>query len=179
MAIMSFSGESKKFAQAVRKASAPLLTGVLLFNSGNILETISDTNFDRHIAPEPFDFPSHIGNFREASMATTGAYVMIGIFTLLRPLIEGPPEVLKRNAKVTAVAAFAVSTAVQVIGEKYGITNSIHAINTPDPLDAAYGVGWSAITAVAAYGGFAHATRPHDSDTSPTQVPRLETKDTI
>jgi len=72
-----------------------------------------------------------------------------------------------------------VSTAVEIIGEKYGITNSIHAINTPDPLDAAYGVGWSAITAVAAYGGFAHATRSHDSDISPTQVPGPEIEDTI
>ena len=124
-----------------------ILKASLCFQSGQILEAISDTTFERGKLPEPFDFPSHIGNTREAAMATVGAYARIVILTLTIPLVDRSRELFQRRAKSTALAAFAVSAAMQVAGEKYGLTNSFIS-NTPDALDAAYGIGWSAVTAL-------------------------------
>lgn len=125
--------------------------GVLLIKSGEILEAISDSNFERGTLPEPFDLPNHVGNFREASIATVFAYVMIGICACARPMLEGSREMFKRNARRAAVGAFAVSSAVQVLGEKFAFYNSLGGSNIGDPIDAAYGIAWSAVTAVAAH----------------------------
>jgi len=148
---MSFRSELKASKEIFAPAFRPMMLGAILFQSGNILETISDISFKRGSFPEPFDFPSHIGNFREAAMGTVGAYAMVGIFTMFPALIDSSRELFKRRAKQTAVAAFAISSAIQVAGEKFELTNSVFTPNTGDVLDAAYGVGWSAVIAVGAY----------------------------
>lgn len=56
-----------------------------------------------------------------------------------------------KRARIAAVGAFVASSAVQVVGETFGLTNSLVEANTPDMLDAAYGVGWSAVVAAVAY----------------------------
>ena len=129
----------------------PLMAASLIFHSGAILELISDQNFKRGVLPEPFDFPSHIGNTREAAMGTVAAYAMIGITTCLVPLFDKSRELFKRNVKRAAVGAFAVSSAIQVAGEKLQLTNDPLAHNTGDMLDAAYGIGWSGVVAAGAY----------------------------
>jgi hypothetical protein len=148
---MSLSSEFEGLKQSVGPAMRPIVKGTLLFFSGDILETMSDIYFKRNVLPEPFDLPDHIGNFREASMGTVAACAMIGILTCAVPLIDRSRELFKRNAKRAAVGAFAVSSAVQVIGEEFAVTNSLSERNFGDPVDAAYGIAWSAVTAVAAY----------------------------
>ncbi len=148
---MSIRSEFENFKEVLKPPLKPLLYGILLFQSGNILEAISDSTLQRNSFPEPFDIASHIGNFREAAMTTAGAYAMIGIVTLTAPLIDKSRELIRCKSKQTAIAAFAVSSAVQVLGEKFEITNSLYAPNTGDPLDAAYGIAWSAAIAVGAY----------------------------
>lgn len=123
----------------------PAVTGLVF--SGEFLELISDTRFDREILPEPFDFPSHVGNFREAAIATVGAFALFG----MRKLVDKPREVFMRNARRVAVSAFLASSAIQVTGEQMGLTNDPLYHNTGDPLDAAYGVAWSAVVAVGMY----------------------------
>lgn len=147
---MSFGKEVREAKHLLRPVIKPVLKVGLLFQSGAILEAISDTYFKRTILPEPFDFPSHIGNFREAAMATVAAYAMTGIVTLITPLIDKSHEIFRRNAQRAAVGAFAASSAIQVIGEKYNLTNGL-VHNTGDALDAAYGIGWSAVVALGAY----------------------------
>jgi hypothetical protein len=148
---MSLSSEFKGLKRDVGPAMRPIIKGVLLFFSGDILETISDIYLKRDFLPEPFDLPDHIGNFREASMGTVAACAMIGILACAEPLIDRSREAFRRNARRAAVGAFAVSSAIQVMGEQFAITNSLTERNFGDPIDAAYGIGWSAITAVAAY----------------------------
>ena len=131
------------------------MKGSLLFHSGNFLEAISDTKFERGGYPEPFDFPNHIGNFREAAMVTTAAYAMIGLKSVLEASVEWTActiEDLKRSAKKIAVGAFVASSSVQIVGESTGISNGVFETNTPDALDAAYGIGWSGVVALTAYG---------------------------
>lgn len=140
--------EQKEFLkEALGPYMAPMIKAAILFQSGNILEVLSESTLKRQSLPEPFDVAAHVGNFREGAMATVAAFGMIGIAAF----VEKPREVFKRNARRAAVAAFAVSSAVQVVGEKFELTNSALAPNTGDPLDAAYGIGWSAVVAVGAY----------------------------
>lgn len=143
--------ELKETGAYLKPFMKPLVAASLIFHSGAILELISDQNFKRGVLPEPFDIPSHIGNTREAAMGTVAAYAMIGITTCLIPLFDKSRELFKRNVKRAAVGAFAVSSAIQVAGEKFQLTNDPFAHNTGDMLDAAYGIGWSGVVAVGAY----------------------------
>jgi hypothetical protein len=149
---MSVKNELSELKRVLGPAMGPMIKGALLFQSGDILEVLSEIHLERGAFPEPFDVASHIGNSREGAMMTMAAYAGIGIFTLWQPmLIDRSPEVIKKRAKWAAVGAFAISTAVQLVAEKFGITNSLVEHNTADMLDAAYGIGWSAAVALGAH----------------------------
>lgn len=122
-----------------------------LVKSGYILEFLSDSYLKRDSLPEPFDIADHIGNFKEASLVTSAACGLIGMFACLNARLDGSAEQFKKRARLTAVGALVASTVVQVVGEKYGLSNVIGGHNTPDMIDAAYGVVWSGVTAGAAY----------------------------
>ena len=122
-----------------------------LVQSGYILEFLSDSYLKRDMLPEPFDVADHIGNFKEGSLLTSAACALIGMFTCLNARLDGSAEEFKKRAKLTAVGAFAASSVVQAIGEKYGLNNVIGGHNTPDMIDAAYGAAWSGVTAGVAY----------------------------
>lgn len=122
-----------------------------IVQSGAILEYLSDSYLNRDALPEPFDIADHIGNFKEGSLATSAACGLIGAFACLNARLDGSAEEFKKRAKLTAVGAFVASSVIQIVGEKYGINNVIGGQNTPDMVDAAYGVAWSGVTAGIAY----------------------------
>jgi len=122
-----------------------------LVQSGYILEFLSDSYLKRDSLPEPFDVADHIGNFKEGSLFTSAACGLIGMFVCLNARLEGSAEEFKKKAKITAVGAFLASSVIQVVGEKYGLNNVIGGHNTPDMIDAAYGIVWSGVTAGVAY----------------------------
>lgn len=135
----------ESFKEALPK---PILKGIfkisLLVHSGGIAELASESWLKRQALPEPFDVAAHIGNAREAALVTMASILMLGA----PALIEKPREIAMRNAKRVAMGSFAISSSVQVTAEHFGITNSLVEANTPDMLDAAYGVGWSGLVAV-------------------------------
>lgn len=122
-----------------------------LVQSGYILEFLSESYLKRDSLPEPFDAADHIGNFKEASLVTSAACGLMGMIACLNARLDGSAEQFKKRARLTAVGAFIASSVVQVVGEKYGLNNVIDGHNTPDMIDAAYGVAWSGVTAGAAY----------------------------
>ena len=63
-------------------------------------------------------------------------------------LIERPREIVHKSARRVAVGAFAVSSAIQLAGEHYELTNQLIGHNTGDMIDAAYGIGWSGLVAL-------------------------------
>ena len=150
--LMSFKNECSAARDALRPATRPILGATALLFSGEILELISDSNLSRGTLQEPFDVASHIGNFREGAMFTAAAFAMIGIVRLTEPLADRARDVFRRRTKQVALGAFAVSSAIQVIGEKFALSNyaAPDVVNTSDPLDAAYGIVWSAETAYTA-----------------------------
>jgi hypothetical protein len=149
---MSVKSEFKDFKDIMSPVIGPILRGTAWLFSGEVLETVSEIYCKRQQLPEPFDYPAHIGNFREAAMGTVVAFGILGLKTMVEPLSIGARDIFRRNAQRTAVAAFALSSIVQVVGEKYELSNYAvpGAHNTGDPLDAAYGIGWSAVVAVGA-----------------------------
>lgn len=178
---MSVKSEFRDFKEIMSPAIGPMLRVTGLFFSGEILETISESYFKRQQLPEPFDFPAHIGNFREAAIGTVFAFGVIGIKTLVQPLDMGARDLFRRNAQKTAVAAFALSSAVQVVGEKYELSN--YAVpgghNTGDPLDAAYGIGWSAVVAAGACKFVQGLEEDHIARTQETFADFTETRPVI
>lgn len=139
--------------QQMKPASILGLKGAALVFSGEILEVLSETHLERGAYPEPFDVASHIGNFREASIVTMAAGAVIATMTIPNEVVarnKSDKRIVKR-ARLAAIGAFVGSSAVQVVGEAFGLTNSVVEANTPDMLDAAYGIGWSAVIAAAAY----------------------------
>lgn len=138
-------------ARTVGRLTGAAIKVTAFVNSGMILETLSDSYLKRDKLPEPFDLPDHIGNFREGSIVTAAACGIIGIFTCLNSRLEGTAEQFKKRARLTAAAAFVTSAVVQVVGEKYGLSNVVGGGNAPDMLDAAYGTAWSGVTAGVAY----------------------------
>ncbi len=139
-----------------QQMKAPLGLGakaIGLFASGDVLELLSESYLERGAYPEPFDVAAHIGNFREAGMGTMFAGFLIAMTTMPQEALahnKSDQKIVKR-ARIAAVGAFVASSAVQVVAEKFGITNSLVEANTPDMLDAAYGAGWSAVVAAVAY----------------------------
>ncbi len=146
---------------------------IALFSSGDTLEVLSEAHLRRGAYPEPFDIAAHIGNFREAGIGTMAAGFAIAMLTM-------PQETIKRNksdekivkkARIAALGGFFASSAVQVVGEAYGLTNSLVEANTPDALDAVYGIGWSAVIAGVAYRTGMKFMRKHkiiERNTEPT-----------
>lgn len=111
-------------------------------------ELVVRNTIARDVLPEPFDFPSHIGNVAEGSCLTMGAFIIAAPFALM----NDRRETFKRNAKAVAMGAFILSTLVQVVGEKYGLhLPSATNINVTDWLDTAYGTAFSVMTAMGAY----------------------------
>ncbi len=127
--------------------------GTALVFCGDVLELLSEANLQRGTYPEPFDIASHIGNFREASMGTMAAGAMIGMTLIPNAVMSSnkSEEQIVKRARLTAIGAFLASSVVQLTGEAFGLTNNILQANTPDMLDAAYGVGWSAVIAGVGY----------------------------
>ncbi len=121
--------------------------------SGETLELLSEAYIERGAYPEPFDVAAHIGNFREASIGTMFAGFTIALLTIPQEAMahnKSDNKIVKK-ARIAAAGAFVASSAIQIVGEAYGLTNSLVEANTPDMLDAAYGIGWSAVIAAAAY----------------------------
>ena len=77
-----------------------------LVQSGHILEFLSDSYLKRDSLPEPFDIADHIGNFKEASILTSAACAVIGMFACFNAEIDYSAEEFKKRAKLTAVGAF-------------------------------------------------------------------------
>lgn len=142
---MSFRSEWESFKEAAPFAYQKAIAKVsLLFFSGNLAELASDSYLRRNSLPEPFDIASHIGNTREAAMATVGAFAMIGICRL----VERPRDAVLKSAPCVALGSFAVSSAMQLAGEYFELTNQTVGQNTGDMIDAAYGIGWSGLVAI-------------------------------
>jgi hypothetical protein len=125
----------------------------ILLYSGAEAEVLSESFLTRGAYPEPFDIAAHIGNFREGGFATMVAGGIIGLYTLPQEVTNRPrsPEKIVKRARFAAIGGFLASSAVQLVGEGYGLSNNLLASNTPDMLDAAYGIGWSAVVAGLAY----------------------------
>lgn len=163
--------------QQIKPSMVLAAKGTALVFCGDVLELLSETNLNRGTYPEPFDVASHIGNFREAGMGTMAAGTMIGMF-LIPGAVMSPnksEEQIVKRARLTAIGAFLASSVVQVAGETFGLTNNILQANTPDMLDAAYGVGWSAFIAAVAYRtGMKYMRRqkmiPTDISTNPSTI---------
>ena len=138
---------------SIRRPLKYLLKAGALVQSGMILEYLSEEFLARGAYPEPFDVASHIGNFKEGSLLTSGFGAMIGIALCMPAAAEENAEKFRRRAKITAGTAFVLSAAVQYFGEKYGLNNVVvnRGQNTPDMLDAAYGTLWSGVTAFGGY----------------------------
>ena len=148
---MNFAEKTVQFKNSANwqttKAAVKLQTLAL---AGGALENepVFRNTIARNVLPEPFDFPSHIGNVAEGSFLTMGAFIVAAPFALM----NDRRETFKRNAKAVAMGAFALSTLVQVVGEKYGLhLPSATNTNVTDWLDAAYGTAFSAMTAMGAY----------------------------
>ncbi len=142
---MSFRSGWESFTEAVPSAYQKAIVKVsMLFFSGDLAELASDSYLSRGSLPEPFDIAAHIGNTREAAMATVGAFAMIGVCRL----VERPREAVLKSARRVALGAFAVSSAVQLAGEHFELTNQAIGHNSGDVIDAAYGIGWSGLVAV-------------------------------
>lgn len=178
---MSVKSEFRDFKEIMSPAIGPMLRVTGLFFSGEILETISESYFKRQQLPEPFDFPAHIGNFREAAIGTVAAFTVLGLKTMAEPVSIGARDIFRRNAKRTAVAAFALSSVVQVVGEKFELSTYVvpGAHNTGDPLDAAYGIGWSAVVAVGARKFIQGLEEDHIARTQETFADFVDTRPVI
>lgn len=86
----------------------------------------------RNVWPEPWDVPDHVGNIFEGGLYTAGAFTAIA---LARELLVG--QETNKTRRIAAGGALAVSSVVQIVGEK------ISAHNTPDTIDSVYGIGYS------------------------------------
>lgn len=134
----------------------------LLAKSGAIIEQITDEHLPRDVLPGPIDLASHIGNFNEGSAVTVMAGILIGGLTCLDRSQGSTSETFKKKAKFAAATAFLFSTAVQIVGERYHLSNIIatteatDTTNVGDMIDAAYGIFWSGVTAGV---GYKYATR--------------------
>lgn len=96
----------------------------------------------RNILPEPFDAPSHIGNF-------AGSYT-VGYITgiVVGHEYKGAHETPGRARRMTAVAGACAGLLMNTLFEtKLGvsITQGIFAPNTPDMIDLAYGIAGAAV----------------------------------
>ncbi len=120
--------------------------------SGPLMEIMSDKHLERNVYSEPFDFPDHVGNFTEGSIATFAVY---GAAILVSdPLFDKKSAEDLRQRRVIAAAglSFLTSSLVQIVGEKYGLSSSAGENgkpipNIPDAIDALYGIAWSAVVA--------------------------------
>lgn len=104
---------------------------------------------NRGVLPEPIDIPDHIGNVSEAAFVTGGMFLASSFALRNR-------EINRETVKRVAYGAFAVSAAVQIIGEKYGL--SVYGSNQGDIFDAAYGIAYSAAASHGCYTAYASAT---------------------
>ena len=152
---MSMLSELKSEARFFRNHIAPMMRPVYkaaaLFFSGDYLELLSDTYFKRNVLPEPFDIPDHIGNFREAAMATVAFSAMAIVPRMFQYAMIGESEKFRSTTKHAVIGAFTASSLVQIVGEKFSISNSLVESNVGDMVDAGYGIGWSAIVAAGVY----------------------------
>lgn len=152
---MSMLSELKSEARFFRKHIAPMMQPVYkaaaLFFSGDILELLSDVHLKRNVLREPFDIPDHVGNFREAAMATVAFSAMGIVPRMFQYAMIGESEKFRNSTKHAAIGAFVASSLVQVVGEKFSISNSLVEPNVGDVIDAGYGIGWSAIIAAGVY----------------------------
>lgn len=106
----------------------------------------------RNVLPEPWDLPDHVGNFSEAGMYTAATVSLLSLLMYKRA-----GDTTLKNINRATVGAFAVSCAIQVLGEKYG--SIIGYPNNGDMLDSAYGIVWSAGAAVACNYGYRRAQK--------------------
>ncbi|RTK93769.1 hypothetical protein EKI60_05495 [Candidatus Saccharibacteria bacterium] len=145
------SSEFRFFRDHISPMMQPVYKAAALFFSGDLMELISDIHLERDVLPEPIDIPDHIGNTREAAMATVACAAMVIIPRMFQYAVPGLSEKFRKSSSRAAAGAFAVSSLIQVVGEKFEISNSPTEPNVGDALDAAYGIGWSAVVAVGAY----------------------------
>ncbi len=125
--------------------------GVLLFASGDILEKTSEMMLTRDVVAEPFDVADHIGNTKEAAMVTVASFLMMSWWPLSEYNYTTPVESIQKAIAKSALGALAVSSTIQAIGEKFELSPGFGG-NSGDVLDALYGIGYSGIVALAAYG---------------------------
>lgn len=147
-------------------AAVRMATMTAGFASGMLFEIASKGGelagvVERDQLAEPWDFPDHVGNFTEAGMYTTAAFVMLSLVSKRR---NG--ELTARGATISAAGAVAVSSAIQILGEKYGIGIGS---NSGDMTDAAYGVAFSFLVAGLCATGFRKAEKM-----STSRAPRSE-----
>lgn len=138
-------------SQGARYLRVGVLAGVMI--AGMAPELISKVGeragvIERDILPEPWDIPDHIGNANEAGLYTVFAFSVLNAISTRRKGEEYGPQDIQR----TAIGAFVVSSAIQILGEKYG--QGIGLPNQGDMIDAAYGVVFSAFAALACSKGY-------------------------
>ncbi len=143
--------EIQDFRDNVAPMMHPAYKAAALFFSGDVLELLSDIHLKRDVLPEPFDLPDHIGNMREAAMATVAVGTMVIVPRMFQYAMSGMSEKFRKSTARAAAGAFAVSSLMQVIGEKFEISNSLTERNFGDMVDAGYGIGWSAVVAAGVY----------------------------
>jgi hypothetical protein len=134
-----------------------LMTLSTVFIASQLPEVVSKTAemadvVHRNVLPEPWDLPDHVGNFNEGGLYTAAVFSLINVVSSRR---NG--ETTEASIRHAAVGAFAVSCAIQILGEKYGA--SVGLPNTGDMLDSAYGVFWSGLAAVALNAGYQKARK--------------------
>lgn len=126
-------------------------TGLLLTTSGHLLEQGSEAFLSRDVIAEPFDVADHIGNTREAAMITVASFIMLAMKSIADYDYMTVAEDFKLSVTKAALGAFAISSAIQAIGEKFELSPGFGG-NSGDMLDALYGIGYSGIVALASYG---------------------------
>jgi len=126
-------------------------TGLLLTTSGHLLEQGSEAFLSRDVIAEPFDVADHIGNTREAAMITVASFIMLAMKSIADYDYMTVAEDFKLSVTKAALGAFAISSAIQAIGEKFDLSPGFGG-NSGDMLDALYGIGHSGIVALASYG---------------------------
>jgi hypothetical protein len=120
----------------------------------------------RHVLPEPFDIPQHMGNVMGgAAIGSIVGNVAAGIYCRFAP---DESRTNRRTRTIAAACATIVSVAVSTAFEtRTGIRlfDMQHIAGTPDILDFYYGVGTSAVTGAIA----PTAVRESDLDHSVTE----------
>jgi len=132
-----------------------LMTVMGVMTGSAIPEILSKTGemrgiIERNVLPEPWDIPDHIGNFNEGGLYTVGAFSLFANLIARRSTGENYPSKMRQ----AAVGAFAVSSAIQILGEKYG---EKLGLNHGDMIDSAYGIVFSALAVVVCNYGYQKA----------------------